>query len=353
MSLRLRILILGLAFQHVATVWADVPTRDVMAAELRRQDAAWDDLDVHYRFESEIRTDNGTWKTDPVLRLRWLQTQQGWQRVRRERDVESGVWVEEASHDGEFFMAGDSQGVGSGSIGHQTERFLYNSYVPRLFGLAVTGQELGQPLSVAEFLMSEGVSVRPGDQGRIHVEGPDPFAEGVTLALELDPALGYRPVQLRIFDKKGPLSTYDDLRYRKLKGERGEFWFPESGIWKGIDPRDRSDASRLTYRADEIHVDTKPTRSDFILTYRTGTLLLNTDTGETIYLTADSTPADAPHFQGKRMSLAEHDRQARRSIDAPQAKASRWNLWIACNLLGAAVILIVIFARPARKKRDV
>lgn len=328
------------------------PSLETIAAELRRQDAAWDDLEVRYQFESEIRGDDGQWRTDPVLRMTWKLTQAGWQRVRRERDTETGPWIEEASYDGEFYMAGDSQGVGSGSVGHQNERFLYNSYVPRLFGLAVTGQELSQPLSVPDFLVSKGVSATPGNDGLITVKGPDLFAEGVTLELELDPAIGYRPRVLKIYDEQGALSTYDELKYRQLTGSRGKFWFPESGVWKGVDPENRTEASRLTYRAQEIRVDTKPSRTDFVLTYRSGALLLNTDTGETVYLKADSTPADVPGFAGKRLSLAEHDRQAERTTDAPPVRQSRWNLLMACNLIGIVVLLIVLFSRSFRKKRD-
>lgn len=331
---------------------AEGPTLETMSSELRRQDRAWNDLEIDYVIESEVVGDDGAWRSDPPLRMTWKVTQDGWQRVRRERDTESGTWVEEAGYNGEYYMAADSQGVGSGAIGHQNERFLYNSYVPRLYGLAVTGQELSQPLSVADFLKSSDVVARPGDSGLIRVEGPDPFAEGVTLAVELDPSVGYRPRRLEIFDRQGPLSTYDNLQYRELKGARGSFWFPESGVWKGIQPRDRSEASRLTYRLNTIRVDTTPTAADFVLTWKKGALLLNNDTGETVYLRDDSTPGDIPNFEGKRMSIAEHDRLAQKTIDTPPIRRSRWNLLIACNLIGIAAVLIVIFARPARKKRD-
>ena len=149
-----------LCLQETGGLQASLPPVAEIAAEIARQDTVWQDLEVRYRCSTTNFTEKSEWEGQPTLLLTWMLTQKGWQRVRREsRTASGGTWVEEARFDGEFYMSGDSQSVGSGAFGHQRERFLYNSNVPRYFGLAVTGNELSQPVSVAEFLLSKESSV--------------------------------------------------------------------------------------------------------------------------------------------------------------------------------------------------
>lgn len=329
-----------LCLQEASVLRASLPPVAEIAAEIARQDSAWQDLEVRYQCSTSCFTEKNQWEEQPHLLMTWLLTQKGWQRVRRERVTASGGrWVEEASFDGEFYMSGDSQSVGSGAFGHPRERFLYNSDVPRMFGLAVTGNELSQPVSVAEFLLSteSNVVLEKSELGNlIVVKGADPLAVGVTLELTLDPQIGFRPRKLVIADKRELLSVYTDLEYQQYTGAQGNFWFPIHGVWKGFSPDKRTEVSRMTYQASEVLVDTKPARDKFILTYPSGALILNTDTGDSFYLTGDSNTADVPDFVGKRLSLQEHDRlqeETAKSMVKQKVASRRLFPLVAMNLL--------------------
>ncbi|MEI8383177.1 MAG: hypothetical protein WCJ09_23870, partial [Planctomycetota bacterium] len=275
----------------------------------------------------------------------------------RERSTASGgTWVEEASFDGEFYMSGDSQSVGSGAFGHQRERFLYNSNLPRMFGLAVTGDELSQPVSVAEFLLSKesNVVLEESEDGKLIVaKGADPMAVGVTLELLLDPKIGFRPRKLVIADERGLLSVYADLEYQQYAGTHGKFWFPIHGVWKGFSPDKREEVSRMTYHANEVLVDTKPARDKFVLIYPSGAMILNTDTGDSFYLTGDSNTADVPNFDGKRLSLPEHDRlqeEAAKSVVRQKVTSRRLSPLITINLLVIVAFGAILAGRKFRKQ---
>lgn len=332
-----------------ADLWATVPPVGEIAAEITRQDTAWEDLEVRYQFDATYFTDKEQWEDQPQLRMTWMLTQGGWQRVRRERNKASGeAWVEEASFDGEYYMSGDSQSAGSGAIGHQNERFLYNANVPRMFGLAVTGVELSMPVSVAEFLTSKesNVVLEESEDGKcIVAKGDDPMAAGVMLELLLDPSVGFRPRKMVISDENGLLSVYTDLDYRKCTGASGDFWFPIHGVWKGFSPGKRVEVSRMTYHAHEILVNTKPGRDKFVLTYPSGALLLNSDTGESFYLTSDSNVEDVPNFAEKRLTLWEHDRlqeKKSRSTTRQMRTSGRISLIVINLLVMVAVIAFLV-----------
>ncbi|MFO1043873.1 MAG: hypothetical protein U0941_18990 [Planctomycetaceae bacterium] len=346
-----------LGMQTANELWAAPPPTTEIAAEITRQDLAWDDLEVRYQFDAKYLTDDDQWQDQPQLRMKWILTKGGWQRVRRERDKSSGeTWVEEASFDGEYYMSGDSQSAGSGAIGHQNERFLYNSNVPRMFGLAVTGVELSMPVSVAEFLTSKTSAVvveEAGDGLLLIVKGADPMAVGVMLELHLDPTVGYRPRKMVISDEQGLLSIYSDLEYQKCEGSRGHFWFPVHGVWRGYSPRNRVEVSRTTYHAQEVLVNTNPDRDKFVLTYPSGALLLNSDTGESFYLNSDSTTADVPNFAGKRLTLWDHDRQREndlRSVVRQTVASRRLSPFIVINLIIFVAAVAVLAVWNSRKQ---
>ncbi len=346
-----------LCLQETGGLQASLPPVAEIAAEIARQDTAWEDLEVRYRCRTSSFTEKAAWEEQTNLLMTWILTQQGWQRVRREsRTASGGTWVEEASFDGEFYMSGDSQSVGSGAFGHQRERFLYNSNVPRMFGLTVTGDELSQPVSAAEFLLSKesNVVLEESDGGNLIVaKGADPMAVGVTLELTLDPKIGFRPRKLVIADKRGLLSVYTDLEYQQYTGAQGKFWFPIHGVWNGFSPDKRAEVSRMTYQASEVLVDTRPARDKFILTYPAGALILNTDTGDSFYLTADSNTADVPGFVGKRMSLPDHDRiqeESAKSVVRQKVSSRRLFPLVAINLLVVVVVGAILAGRKYKNQ---
>ena len=165
-------------------------------------------------------------------------------------------------------------------------------------------------MSVAEFLVSEEANARVVGQenGWTVIRGDDPFADEFWFQLWLDPSVGYRPREIELFWKKGLLSRFEVGEYLECQGAKGRFWFPKKGVWLGGIKEDGSFDTRNEYQLREIEVDRRPDRSEFVLTYPKGTLVVNTDTGESGYLTEDATVQDAPLFGGKLMSLEEHDR---------------------------------------------
>jgi hypothetical protein len=314
-----------------------------IASELRRQDAAWDDLTVDYRWEAWMRKDDGEFLRERVCNFRWMITQAGWEFLRRSRPATTaaagGVWTEQASFDGEFYMTSDSQGVGSGSIGHQVVSFLYNSDSPRTF-LDVDGLELAQPVSLAEYLATESYDARIVDEGDglVLVEGAAPFADGGRLKLWLDPAQGYRPRAFESFYRDVLFGRYEISEYRQLPGVRGKFWFPQKATWHGWVADDGSYRARNELRVQEILLDRHPDREEFRLEFPAGALIVNEDTGENGYLTSDAKSADAPRFEGMLMTLDEHDRLAEQGrLAAPSRLSTGLRL-----LIGNAVLLTVI-----------
>lgn len=204
--------------------------------ELSRQDDAWDDLDIVYECEYLFPDDKGVFQRSRIHQLRWQVTNRGWERLKMATVNALAVnntpanWIQEAGFDGEHYTTWDSQKYGSGLVGHQVAHFLNVSESPKTF-LFVSGIELGQPVSIAEYLSKgvDGLTVAVGENGLIRVDGPDPFTPENRLALELDPLAGYRPRQFEQFDPTGLLSRYEIDEYVQLDGVRGQFWFPKRG----------------------------------------------------------------------------------------------------------------------------
>lgn len=324
------------------------------AAELEKQNQAWDDLAVEYRCESWVPDSQGQRKLDETLLLRWSVTQSGWERIRRVRP--ENPWIEEACFNGEYSMTYDSQQAGSAGVGHQISHFLNITDSPKIFGLFVTGLELGQPVSIAKFLKMESAHVKVLEQtgSLVIVEGDDPMAEGVRLNLTLDANFGYRPIEIEVRDERGLLSTYQEIEYEKLRGKRGDFWFPRKGSWQGVNPEDRSPGTRMDYILTNITIDQSPEQQDFQLTYSKGTLLLNTDTGETRYAAAEVGLGDLINDTGKTISMEEHDRLAARNLqgtpDQLDGKSNRMTLVFVSLGIILTFILAVFLMRSRRYK---
>ena len=349
-------MVIGLLRVPDGELWA-LPTASEIAAEIKQQDRAWDDLEIRYQVDTQYLTNDQRWEDQPQLRMNWILTQSGWQRVRRERDTSSKrVWVEEASFNGDYYMSRDSQSAGSGAFGHQIERFLYHSNVPHMFGLAVSGVELSMPVSIADFLTSEESEVAledSADGGLIIARGNDLMAKGVKLELHLDPAVGFRPRKTVISDANRLLSIYADLKYQKCQGKSREFWFPVHGVWKGFRPGQENEVSRVTYRAQDVRVNVSPSRDRFVLTYPSGSLLLNTDTGDSFYLNSDTTTADVPFFAGKKITLAEHDldrENEMRSETLQNVPSRRSFLFLVINLIVLVTVVFILGIWKWRKQ---
>ncbi|QDU50244.1 hypothetical protein [Gimesia panareensis] len=327
------------------------------AAELERQNQAWDDLNVEYTCEDWLPDSQGDWKLHEVLTLRWAVTQSGWERILRSR-AES-AWMEEATFNGEYYMTYDSQQQGSAGIGHQISSFLNITYSPKVFGLFVTGLELGQPVSVAEFLQMESAHAKVVEKkdNLLIVEGDDPLAVGVGLKLTLDEKYGYRPIEIVVRDQHGLLSTFKDIEYEQLTGKRGKFWFPRKGSWYGVNPEDRSPGSRMDYALTDIKVDQNPGKEKFQLSYPKGTLLLNTDTGETTYASAEISLEDfLGEPTGKTISMEEHDRKLAQNQPLPrgqQGQESWISTFVLVNIAILAVILLAFLYFRYRRQKSV
>lgn len=321
------------------------------ASELEKQNQAWDDLAVKYRCEYWVPDSRGQWKLDKRLSLRWSVTQSGWERILRARS--ENPWTEEASFNGEYSMTYDSQQAGSAGVGHQVSHFLNITDSPKIFGLFVTGLELGQPVSIADFLKMEATHAKVIKQvgALVIVEGDDPLAEGVRLKLTLDANYGYRPTEIEVRDERGLLSTYKEIEYEKLAGKRGDFWFPRKGSWQGVNPDDRSPGTRMDYTLTNITIDQNLDQQDFQLTYPEGTLLLNTDTGETRYAAAEVGLGDLINDTGKTISMQEHDRLAARNPQGvPEQLAEKPN-WMTIVFVNLGIILLFILAAFLVKSR--
>ncbi|QDV50729.1 hypothetical protein [Gimesia fumaroli] len=324
------------------------------AAELERQNQAWDDLTVEYSCEDWIPDDKGEWKLHETLMLRWAVTQSGWERILRSRS--ESAWTEEAAFNGEYYMTYDSQQQGSAGVGHQISSFLNITYSPKIFGFFVTGLELGQPVSVAEFLQMEAshAKVLSEKENLVIVEGDDPLAVGIRLKLTLDAKYGYRPIEIEVRDQHGLLSTYKDIEYEQFTGKRGTFWFPRKGSWYGVNPEDRSPGTRMDYSLIKMEVDQNPEKQDFQLTYPKGTLLLNTDTGETTYAAAVVNLEDLIGDKGKTISMEQHDKIAAQNLPrgpAQEDESSNMKTLVLVNLaIIVLIILTVLFVRYRRHK---
>lgn len=323
------------------------PLKEKIVGELRRQDAAWDDLTVKYSIHDDLKNP-GEKDFSPLDTERgvWVVTRDGWELVRREvvrslGGVRDGH-VDAASFDGEYYMDFGNQQEGSGGVGHQLNGFLMTMDSPKGFGVVVTGLELGMPMSVQEFVDQPRSTIRvDAATNTIIVEGPDPMAEGFRIRLVLSPAYGYRPIRMESRDGKGLFSTWDVAEYQEVRGSRGSFWFPKRCERHGYHVRPREVGTISTYSLDEIVCDRHPDRREFRFSYPKGALIVSKDTGEGFYLTAASTPDDVPRFEGKQMSYAEHDGRAV-AQSAPPARR-RWLLLLANIGILALVCAAVIY----------
>jgi hypothetical protein len=323
-----------------------------IADQLRRQWNAWQDISIEYTCEVWSPVAPGEYRLLHSKQMSWSVTRDGWERIRRvsERsgaDADGNAWVEEAAFNGDVYMTYDSQNAGSAAVGRQYEQFLNITYSPKIFGLYVAGLELGLPVDVPAFLRSPEASaaIVGEDEDAVVVEGRDPFAVGDTIKLWLDQTVDFNPVTIESRDSKGLLSTYDDIKYEKYEGRSGEFWFPVKGVWHGINPTDRSPGNDMRYELTVMTVDQGLTPRDFTLAYPKGALLLNTDTGETLYTSQDTLPEDAPLFRGKTITMAQHDRLAAAGENGPlggsgDVDASKL-VFLSVNV---AVILVIVAA---------
>lgn len=316
-----------------------------IAQMLSQQDDAWDDLDVRYSCDWWARSEDGEFHFEHRREHHWLVTQKGWEQFSCKYPPSEGNkgYVETLSYNGEYFMTRSLQGQGSGRVGHAWNRMInHPSHIKKL-GLAVSGLEVNQPLSVQGFLTSEkaGVKIDRVEEGMTVVSGEDPWADGYRIHLWLDPRVAYRPARIEATDKDGLYTRFDQLEYKKLTGGRGDFWFPMRGTWNCMEKR--TVTGQYRFEVTEVQVDRKPGRDVFTLTYPKGALFRNSDTGESSYLRAASTVADIPHMSGKLMSLEEHDAALQKPGALP--KPSLWGTIIAVNAAVLAVLALVVWLR--------
>lgn len=341
----------GLLFVFLQDATAEPASLVEIASMLRLQDQAWRDIKAHYTCKQLAVASNGTRELKREHRMTWSMTDLGWERMTRTTSRKGSFdWVEEASFDGQYYMAGDSQGLGSGAIGHQIHPFLQISESPKYFGLYVTGMDIGMPMSVAEFLASRGsdIKVIESSSERWMVEGPDPYGEHHFIKLTLDSRFGFRPSRIELRDELGVYTIFEIGNYDCFQGERGRFWFPKSGKWIGFDPEARVCDSEMEYELQDLSVDQHPNESHFRLHFPKGAALLNRDTGEGAYLTADSIPGDVPTFPTKLETLEDHDlrvtRSERSGLIAP-ARSNRGWLYVINVVVLAATILVMVYKR--------
>ena len=318
--------------------------REKVANELRRQDAAWDDLTVRFSI-NDVLKDAGAKEFVPGVSIRglWVVTKNGQELVRRETVRSPGGGrdghVQAASFDGEFYMDASNQKQGSGGVGHRISSFLMTSDSPKGFGLAVTGLELSMPMSVQEFVRREQVTINvDATTDTVVVEGADPLADGFHLRLVLSPVYGFRPIRIESRDSKGLYTTWDIKEYQEVVGIRGSFWFPKRVERHGYRPSPREVGTISTFSLDKIECDRHPDRREFRFSYPRGALIVSSDTGEGFYLTADSTPEDVPGFKGKQMSYREHDSRDRLQSAPPPRRR---------HLLLIANVVILAFVGAA------
>lgn len=293
---------------------------DALAAireQIRAQEEAWNDLRVEYRLEVWMPGPGDEFERRRDVRMRWMATRDGWERLTRMTRTQTGQsaardWIEEAAFDGELCMTWDNQAEGSARIGHHLHSFLFNSDSLRTV-LDVACAQLGAPLSLSQYLALDDVEKRVSvmENGAVEVVGDDPCTDRYRLVLRLDPGHEYGMSYRRRSDNDSAISisVLQVEEFQMLQG-RHPFWFPRAAVWTGIDPKTDTPLARTKFLVDRVDVNSGLTREDFRLTYPKGTLLVNGDTGENVYLTADSTLEDIPHFRGKTMTLAEHDRLA-------------------------------------------
>jgi hypothetical protein len=144
-----------------------------IASLLQRQDGAWDDLFVKYRWElwvpaapSESDDARGPGRLRRLQFMEWQVTRRGWERVQRLTPAPfapataGDQRIEEASFNGTHYMTFSSQNAGSGSIGRQPMHFLNISESPKSFGIFVTGLEIGHPMTLSECLLSDDADAR-------------------------------------------------------------------------------------------------------------------------------------------------------------------------------------------------
>jgi len=337
--------LISLLFLGVAGVRAeaDVNTQELarIAQVLSQQDNAWDDLDVRYNCDWWERGEDGEFHFGHRREHHWLITQQGWEQFSIKYPPRDGIdaYVETLSYNGEYFMTRSLQGEGSGSVGHAWNRMINHPDHIKTLGLAVSGLELNQPLSVQGFLTSKkaGVTIKRVEDGMTVVSGEDPWADEYRIHLWLDPRVGYRPAKIEVTDKEGLHTSLDHLGYKKLTGVRGESWFPIRGTWNCVESKKRTVTGQYRYEVTEVQVDRKPGRDVFTLTYPKGALILNNDTRESSYLRTASTVADIPHMSGKLMTLEEHDM----ALQEPQSLSKPW-LWGIIIAVNAAVAMLAL-----------
>ena len=318
---------------------------------LEHQDHAWNDLRATFSCTYYFGDSDKGFTLSRRHAMVWARTQDGWERLRR-LTTKSGTngkdWVEEAAHQGSFYMGMDSQGSGSGTIGHSPNSFLQTDESPKRFGLYIVA---GQHMTVGEYLKEfrSEMQLLPQEKGCLVVTGPDPFSDEGRITLWFAPELGYRPKEISLSDSRGTYTTFKVNAYTENITNKGKFWFPKSAIWEGYDPTTRTIDSRMQYELDSLAIDQFPNQTEFVLSYPEGALLLNTDTGETIYTSRATEPSDAPLFEDVRLSMAEHDRLQRvKRFDATR-KPER--LWMILVTTGIVVLLscLVVFRRSSQQ----
>lgn len=338
-------LVLGLVVAQAA-ILAEPLTLKSLSDSVNAQDRKWEDLTIDYRCDiapTDLKVPRSKYQ------LRWVVTRDGMERVTRKSQQQDGTGhLEEAAYDGRHYMTFDSQRVGSGSVGQQIAQFLSQSLSPKRFGLYVTGQEVGKPITLGQWLtMPEShCKIESQSDDEVTVFGADPMAKGMSLKLVLAKKFNYRPIRLELSDDKGLLTVIDNLNYRAVTANGSTIWFPSRGEWHGFDPATRKVVSVVHYTLTNVEVDRHPNPDEFVLQYPAGCLLLNTDTSETYYTTAATTTSDPPAFTRKLMSMAEHDRLP----DTAIVPTSEWSSLRLVSIVLTTAVMICLAMLLARRR---
>jgi hypothetical protein len=346
---RLRSLGLVVALLHAtaSSYASDETSQDLqqIAAELRRQDRAYNDITVTYVRTSFVGNDRST----PYYKTRWtwMRSADGYERVDLWREGKEVVkpYREAASYLGDLGMTFDGQAQTGGGIGAGVYGYIGDPEVPRIYGMVLEGSELGLPITYAEFLVHpHAACVAKRVDGLIEVQGKAVQTEGRRYRLLLDPKFGYRPVRIEEYDYDKLHVVHKDIAYQEFTGKRGSFHFATRATCEVF--RDGRMSGNGVHEVEQIQVDRGLKRDDFVLTFPRGALVLNYDSGVNGYLIADSKPGDEKNFfAGKLISIAEHDRLQALGQDLPtlsQVKGrSGWS-YFALSLTVVLIALLVL-----------
>ena len=304
------VLLIGLTGVHLRCTESQEIAIGEILNSLTRQEAAIDDLN----FEYVCRHYPGHVEKDPPVSVtvgRWIKTKDNRERIERSRDEDSATrWEEVAVFNGRHHMTRDNQLHGSGTIGTAGGGFFSISESPKAFGLLIQTPfgDLGLDSYLSRY--RDKINIQDFGAGVVEITGPSSMGDpNERLKILVDRRFGYRPIKIEFSDSEGIYTRYVIPNYRSFTIDDKVVWLPEKGYWYGFDPESRTPSSLMSFSATSIKMNTLPEHEVFVLTYPQGSLILNTDMGESFYATRNTTIEDAPMFSNVKLSLSDHDKQ--------------------------------------------